>query len=136
MLLSGAGICKGTAFLSARLGAKLVICGRKVATLESTADWLRRLGSPEIAVHPLGIREPEAVRAMMETLWERFGGLDVLVNNAGRQSQKAALRTRRDAGQHRQHCRRPSIDALSVLLGRGSKPAFEGAPETRAVVII
>ena len=87
----GSGIGKGIAFLCARLGARLILCGRKVEALEATAGWLRRLGSPEVAVHALNIRDPDAVNAMMDAVWERFGGLDVLVNNAGGQFPQAAL---------------------------------------------
>ena len=88
---AGSGIGKGIAFLYARLGAKLVIVGRKPEALEASAEWLRRLGSPEVMTHTLSIRDPEAVSQMMDAGWERFGGLDVLVNNAGGQFPQAAL---------------------------------------------
>ena len=93
MLVSGAGsgIGKAIAFLYARLGATLVICGRKPDALEATAEWLRRLGSPEVLALPLNIRDPEAVSQAMDAVWARLGGLDVLVNNAGGQFPQAAL---------------------------------------------
>lgn len=40
---------------------------------------------------PLNIRDPEAVSRAMDAVWARFGGLDVLVNNAGGQFPQAAL---------------------------------------------
>lgn len=82
---AGSGIGKGIAFLMARLGARLIICGRKPEALEETATWLRKLGSPEVLVVPASIRDPDAVASLMDTVWERFGGLDVLINNAGGQ---------------------------------------------------
>ncbi|MGQ0501865.1 MAG: SDR family oxidoreductase [Panacagrimonas sp.] len=88
---AGSGIGKSIAFLFARLGARLVICGRKPEALEDTAAWLRRLGSPEVLVQPASIRDPEAVAALMDRVWAQFGGLDVLVNNAGGQFPKPAL---------------------------------------------
>lgn len=88
---SGIGIGKAIAFLFARLGARLVICGRRPEPLLGTADWLRRLGSPEVMTQTVTIRDPEAVSRMMDTVWERLGGLDVLVNNAGGQFPQAAL---------------------------------------------
>ncbi len=88
---AGSGIGKAIAFLFARLGAKLAICGRDAAKLEATEAWLRRLGSPEVLVVPMTIREPEQVGKLMEETWRRLGGLDVLVNNAGGQYPQAAI---------------------------------------------
>lgn len=93
---AGSGIGKGIAFLMARLGARLIICGRKPEALEDTATWLRRLGSPEVLVHPASIRDPDAVASLMDAVWERFGGLDVLINNAGGQFPKPALELTRN----------------------------------------
>lgn len=93
---AGSGIGKAIAFLYARLGARLLICGRKAEALEATAAWLRRLGSPEVLVQPASIRDPEAVSALMDLVWQRFGGLDVLVNNAGGQFPKPALELSRN----------------------------------------
>lgn len=62
----GAGIAE--AFRSA--GAYVVCCGRT-----AVAD------DPSFV--PCDVREPDQVRAMMDTVAERHGGLDVLVNNAG-----------------------------------------------------
>ncbi|MDO9483668.1 MAG: SDR family NAD(P)-dependent oxidoreductase, partial [Hydrogenophaga sp.] len=88
---AGSGIGKAIAFLYARLGAKLVICGRDPAKLESCAEWLRRLGSPDVLVHPMTIRDPEQVEQLIDVAWLHFGRIDVLVNNAGGQFPQRAL---------------------------------------------
>ena len=80
---AGSGIGKAIAFLFARLGAKLAICGRDPEKLEQTAAWLRKLGSPDVFMQPMTIRDPEQVDALMDAVWAHFGGLDILVNNAG-----------------------------------------------------
>ncbi len=87
---AGSGLGKATAFLFARLGARLAICGRKVEKLDATAQALRGLGA-EVSVHPMSIRDPEQVTALLAGVWEGHGGLDVLVNNAGGQFPQAAL---------------------------------------------
>jgi len=86
----GSGLGKATAFLFARLGARLAICGRRVEKLDATAQALRRLGA-EVSVHPMSIRDPEQVTALLAEVWERHGSLDVLVNNAGGQFPQAAI---------------------------------------------
>ena len=87
---AGSGVGKATAWLFARLGAKLAICGRTLDKLEHTAAGLKRLGA-EVLTVPMNIREPDQVTALMEAVWDRFGGVDVLVNNAGGQFAQDAI---------------------------------------------
>lgn len=82
---AGSGIGKAIAFLFARLGATLAICGRKLDALEDCAEKLRALSGREVFVHPMTIRDPAQVEGLLDAVWERFGGIDVLVNNAGGQ---------------------------------------------------
>jgi citronellol/citronellal dehydrogenase len=88
---AGSGIGKAIAFLYARLGSRLVICGRDRAKLDACEPWLRKLGSPDVLVQATDIRDSAAVQALIDATWERFGRLDVQVNNAGGQFPKAAL---------------------------------------------
>ena len=87
---AGSGIGKAIAIQCARLGAKLAICGRKVEKLETTAAILRDLGA-EVMVRPATIRDAEDVDRLHAEVWERFGRLDHLVNNAGGQFPQAAI---------------------------------------------
>jgi citronellol/citronellal dehydrogenase len=91
-LVSGAGrgIGKAIAFQLARLGAKVALCGRDAARLEATAERLRALGA-EVLTHPMSIRDPDAVARLYDAVWEQFGTLDLLVNNAGGQFPQAAI---------------------------------------------
>ncbi|MBC7214595.1 SDR family oxidoreductase [Extensimonas sp. H3M7-6] len=82
---AGSGIGKAIAFLFARLGATLAICGRNAEKLEDSAQKLRALSGREVFTYPMTIRDPEQVDALMGAVWEHFGGLDILVNNAGGQ---------------------------------------------------
>jgi citronellol/citronellal dehydrogenase len=77
----GTGIGRATAFELARTGAKVVVCGRRPEPLEAVqAD----LGEDCLAV-PTDVRELEQVAALVDRALERFGRIDVLVNNAGGQ---------------------------------------------------
>ncbi|ODV10721.1 MAG: short-chain dehydrogenase [Rubrivivax sp. SCN 70-15] len=88
---AGSGIGKAIAFLCARLGARLVVCGRDPVKLAACETWLRRLGSPDVLVQPTDIRDGASVAALLDATWQKFGRLDVQVNNAGGQFPKAAL---------------------------------------------
>lgn len=88
---AGSGIGKAIAFLYARLGARLVICGRDRGKLDACEPWLRKLGSPDVLVCPTDIRRPAEVASLLDATYDHFGRLDVQVNNAGGQFPKAAL---------------------------------------------
>src|ERR1700737_3366471 len=76
---SGLGAAMGRRFVE--LGAELIICGRRLELLESTAEQRRRDLGGKVGALACDIRDGAAVDAMMETLW-RDAPLDVLVNNA------------------------------------------------------
>jgi NAD(P)-dependent dehydrogenase (short-subunit alcohol dehydrogenase family) len=80
----GRGIGKAIAIGFARLGANVVIASRKIENLEPTADEIRSLGVDCLAM-PVNIRDVDQVSALVTAATERFGAIDVLVNNAGGQ---------------------------------------------------
>jgi len=80
----GRGIGRQIALAFARLGANVVIASRKRENLEPTAAEIEQLGRPCLAVET-NIRETDQVDALVQRALERFGAIDVLVNNAGGQ---------------------------------------------------
>jgi citronellol/citronellal dehydrogenase len=88
----GSGIGRAIAIVCARLGANVVICGRRPEKLEGTADVIRKLvGRDVVETVPMSIRDPDAVARLIERTYERFGRLDTLVNNGGGQFPQAAI---------------------------------------------
>jgi NAD(P)-dependent dehydrogenase (short-subunit alcohol dehydrogenase family) len=77
---SGLGAAMGRRFVE--LGADLVICGRRVDVLQTTAAAIRADLGGRVEAIRCDIREPSAVETMMEAIWQQ-APLDVLVNNAG-----------------------------------------------------
>lgn len=87
----GTGIGKGIAYVLARLGANVVICGRREEKLKEAAEGIRKHVGREVMTVPMTIRDPQQVDALMEATWKRYGRLDVLVNNGGGQFPQAAI---------------------------------------------
>lgn len=77
---AGSGMGAATAMRFAEEGAHVVLAGRRKDKLEEVAA--RCTGARPLVV-PTDVADPEAVQALIETAVAHFGGLDVLVNNAG-----------------------------------------------------
>lgn len=80
----GTGIGRATALELARADAKLAICGRRLEPLDETRAAIEAAGG-ECLARPADVREPEQVEALVDEVLDRFGRVDVLVNNAGGQ---------------------------------------------------
>ena len=87
----GTGMGKAMAFLAARLGANVVLCGRTAAKLEEAQTAIEQLVGRRPMVAAMSIREPDQVEAMLDAALDRFGRIDTLVNNAGGQFPQNAI---------------------------------------------
>jgi NAD(P)-dependent dehydrogenase (short-subunit alcohol dehydrogenase family) len=76
---SGLGAAMGRRFVE--LGAELIICGRRLELLQTTAARMQSDLGGKVAAIRCDIRDGAAVDAMMDAIW-RDAPLDVLVNNA------------------------------------------------------
>lgn len=83
-LVTGAsqGLGRALALAYAREGARLVINARSEGSIRPVAEEVESLGAQVLAV-PADIAESESVDRLVSQTAERFGGIDVLVNNAG-----------------------------------------------------
>ncbi len=80
----GSGIGLAIAQTLAELGAKLAICGRNAARLDTAAARLRRDGA-EVYVATCDIRDASQVATFAEGAGAALGPATVLINNAGGQ---------------------------------------------------
>jgi len=77
----GTGIGREIARVLGRHGAKIAIASRRLEVCEETATELRKEGI-EVHVDAFDVRKSDEVERVTKGILERFGRLDVLVNNA------------------------------------------------------
>jgi len=79
---AGRGIGKAIALALARAGADLVVFSRTEEQFIKTAAEIEALGREALGLQ-VNVTKPEHVKTMMEATLDKFGRLDVMVNNAG-----------------------------------------------------
>jgi NAD(P)-dependent dehydrogenase (short-subunit alcohol dehydrogenase family) len=77
---TGLGRSIGQHLLS--LGARLVICGRRDDVLGEAVKEMRDETGGEVFGHRCDVREPKQIEALLDAAYQRFGGVDAVVNNA------------------------------------------------------
>jgi NAD(P)-dependent dehydrogenase (short-subunit alcohol dehydrogenase family) len=92
-LVTGGGRGIGLACARALLlrGARVTLAGRDAATLAQAQQDLRALG--EVAVQALDVADEAAVRDGFAQAAQRFGRIDILINNAGQAKPAPFLKT-------------------------------------------
>lgn len=85
ILLTGAssGIGEAAAEQLARHGATMVAVARRQDLLDAVADRITTAGGTAMSI-PCDISDMDAVDALVADVQKRIGGVDILINNAGR----------------------------------------------------
>ncbi|MEU6121984.1 SDR family oxidoreductase [Streptomyces sp. NPDC047123] len=78
----GSGLGRATALALAAEGANVVVAGRTEAPLKETVDLIEQAGGTALAV-TADVSRSADLGALVAATVERFGSLDVAVNNAG-----------------------------------------------------
>jgi NADP-dependent 3-hydroxy acid dehydrogenase YdfG len=104
---AGSGIGRAVAIGFATAGARVALTGRRVDALAETAS---EIGQAAIVV-PADVINSDQVAAAYETVRKTWGSVDVLVNNAGRNTSK-------------RHLPQLTVEEMSSLLDVNLKAAF------------
>lgn len=77
------GLGRACALALAQEGAKIVIASRNQETLARTAQEIRQISGRPVLALPTDLSQPEAITSLVTNTLNEFGGIDILINNAG-----------------------------------------------------
>ena len=80
---SSQGIGRATAEAFAAEGCRLAMCARNQEALQTAAEKIQKQSNAEVLAEPLDVTDASAVHRFVETVVNRFGGVDICVTNAG-----------------------------------------------------
>ena len=80
---TGGGIGRAAALQFAALGAKIVGCDVKPDEAEQTVRLVADAGGEMVSLHPVDAADMAAAERWAAMAEDRFGGIDILYNNAG-----------------------------------------------------
>ena len=109
------GLGRGAALALSQDGARVAICARDPERLAATAAEL----PGEVLAIPADVTEPDAPARLVAATVERFGGLDILVANAGGPPPARALDVNDDQTARRGQREPADLDPA----GAGRRPA-------------
>ena len=78
---AGQGVGLGIALALAADGAQLALAGRTLSKVESARQQIEARGGEALAIE-CNVTSPQALAACVQAVVQRFGGLNILVNNA------------------------------------------------------
>ncbi|MDD4859590.1 MAG: glucose 1-dehydrogenase [Dehalococcoidales bacterium] len=78
----GQGLGREMALALAEAGADVALAQRHVEVAEKTADEIKKLGRDSLAIK-MDVSKADDVQNMVNTVIEKFGKIDILINNAG-----------------------------------------------------
>ncbi len=117
------GIGRGIVRTAVEEGARVAIAGRDRAKGGETLEEIHAAGG-EAAFFPGDLAEEDDARALVEVASEHFGGLDVVVNNAGAGSRRCGVEPGDGPGLRLRKLLGPNLEA-AYYVGAYAMPALK-----------
>ena len=111
---AGRGIGAASALALAEAGADVVLTARTEEQLQLVAEQVEALGRRAVVL-PMDVNDTEALGGLVEAARREFGGLDIVVNNAGGSMPRAFLDTSERAFEKAFHFNVTTAFALSKV---------------------
>jgi NAD(P)-dependent dehydrogenase (short-subunit alcohol dehydrogenase family) len=101
-ILTGAseGLGKAAALKLAQCGAKVVMCARRPDVLDAAAKEVQKATGAEVFALPTDVTKQAQVTKLVEETLGRWGGVDILLNNAGTSQAGAFLEVEDETWQY------------------------------------
>lgn len=80
---ASSGIGRACALRYAADGARLILTSSSREKLDAVAAQCRKAGSPQVNVLPYNFQKLDAVETLVAAAWDAFGGIDIVMLNAG-----------------------------------------------------
>jgi len=94
------GASRGIGFVIAsklaEAGYNVAICGTTQATIEKAAEQIRAASGVEVLAKAVDVSDRDQIQGFVKETVKQFGGLDVLVNNAGITRDNISMRMKAD----------------------------------------
>lgn len=85
------GIGRAVALALAHEGVTPAICGRTQESLDATLEELARAGASAARAYVCDVSDANDVDSLLQSISSDFGGVDILINNAGTGSEETIL---------------------------------------------
>lgn len=83
VLAGSAGIGRGIATVLADEGCRVAICARDQERLEETAEYIRQRSGNDVVACTTDVSDADSLNGFFDQVFERFGRVDILINNTG-----------------------------------------------------
>jgi len=116
----GIGNGRAAAILLARAGTHVLVVDRQVELAERTVEMIDETGGAGAAAHAGDVTDEDECRVAVEAAVERWGGLDILVNNVGVGSRGTVVDETLDSWER---VMRINVTSM-MLMGKAAVPAL------------
>lgn len=95
----GTGIGQETAIALAKAGAKVAVVGRRIDKLEESVKAIKACAGTAMAT-AMDVSDPISIKQGLEAIQAELGTVDILINNAGVESEHALAQTSEEEWDH------------------------------------